>query len=259
LLAGGGNAEGMIFREIFGEDPADGAMKNVEFDKKNGVVKYTPDDGDVKYFSIATGQLYDKGLQNDELQGKSFTWEKASIYADEASLPISKKPQDAQPVGLTDNIVADGYCVVKGHDGVYSLYEDGSLVNRYVVDETLAYGSTDVYGSQDGPNYLQDCIRNGKYLIQQYKDDISLTHEPEEVEEQLIYKKKYFHKYKKIYTTDPDTGYLVGTDEYNVINIINDIECGKFKIYDVVFRMALYIYVGLPIICLIIGMLVYPS
>jgi hypothetical protein len=94
--------------------------------------------------------------------------------------------------------------------------------------------------------------------IQQYKDDISLTHEPEEVEEQLIYKKKYFHKYKKIYTTDPDTGYLVGTDEYNVINIINDIECGKFKIYDVVFRMALYIYVGLPIICLIIGMLVYP-
>jgi hypothetical protein len=51
---------------------------------------------------------------------------------------------------------------------------------------------------------------------------------------------------------------LVGTDEYNVINIINDIECGKFKIYDVVFRMALYIYVGLPIICLIIGMLVYP-
>jgi len=171
LLAGGGNAEGMIFREIFGEDPADGAMKNVEFDKENGVIKYTPDDGDVKYFSIATGKLYDKGLQNDELQGKSFTWEKASIYADEASLPISKKPQDAQPVGLTDNIVADGYCVVKGHDGVYSLYEDGSLVNRYVVDETLAYGSTDVYGSQDGPNYLQDCIRNGKYLIQQYKDD----------------------------------------------------------------------------------------
>ena len=51
----------------------------------------------------------------------------------------------------------------KGPDGVYNL--PNGL--KYVVDPGLRDGETDIAGSNVGPNYLQDCLRNGKYLLQQ--------------------------------------------------------------------------------------------
>ncbi|MBR1618041.1 hypothetical protein IJ670_07815, partial [bacterium] len=44
--------------------------------------------------------------------------------------------------------------------GVVTVANSGQGNNNYVVDETLQGGTL-------GPNYLQDCIRYGKYLIQQ--------------------------------------------------------------------------------------------
>ena len=55
-----------------------------------------------------------------------------------------------------------------GRDGKTTLKDkNGVEVQRYVIDPSLALGSTDDLGSISGPNYLQDCLRNGKYLIQQ--------------------------------------------------------------------------------------------
>ncbi|MBR2068315.1 MAG: hypothetical protein IJ877_01005 [Candidatus Gastranaerophilales bacterium] len=55
----------------------------------------------------------------------------------------------------------------KGGDNKYNLVDvDGTVLARYIVDESLKYGNTDASGNTDGPNYLQDCLRNGKYLLQ---------------------------------------------------------------------------------------------
>ena len=36
----------------------------------------------------------------------------------------------------------------------------------YIVDPALTFGSTTTGGTVDAPNYLQDCLRNGKYLLE---------------------------------------------------------------------------------------------
>ena len=65
------------------------------------------------------------------------------------------------------NMSGDGYEVKKGADGKLrvSMESTGAV---YIVDGNLATGSTDSTGSVTGPNYLQDCLRNGKYLIQRF-------------------------------------------------------------------------------------------
>lgn len=54
----------------------------------------------------------------------------------------------------------------KGADGKYR--NNGEI---YRVDKCLKYGSTDSNGAIDGPNYLQDALRNGKYLIEKARTD----------------------------------------------------------------------------------------
>ncbi len=65
------------------------------------------------------------------------------------------------------NTTDSAYEVKKGADGKLrvSMESTGAV---YVVDTNLATGSTDTTGSITGPNYLQDCLRNGKYLIQRF-------------------------------------------------------------------------------------------
>ena len=52
-----------------------------------------------------------------------------------------------------------------GNDGKYHVTVNG-VERTYVVDKSLAAGTTESQGATSGPNYLQDCLRNGKYLIQ---------------------------------------------------------------------------------------------
>ena len=65
------------------------------------------------------------------------------------------------------NTTDSNYEVKQGADGKIrvSMASTGAV---YVVDSNLASGSTDSAGSASGPNYLQDCLRNGKYLIQRF-------------------------------------------------------------------------------------------
>lgn len=59
--------------------------------------------------------------------------------------------------------------VVLGGDGKYTLYDEkGSVINRYVVDESLQGGGT---STTEESNYLQDCLRNGLYLIESGSPD----------------------------------------------------------------------------------------
>ena len=66
----------------------------------------------------------------------------------------------------------NGIKITKGKDGVIRVTQtskdsNGEAFTRdYVIDPALRFGSTDANGMIDGPNYLQDCLRNGKYLIQ---------------------------------------------------------------------------------------------
>lgn len=53
-------------------------------------------------------------------------------------------------------------------DGKYRKKDaNGKIIAKYVVDPNLkATSGISTNGTTDGPNYLQECLRNGKYLIQ---------------------------------------------------------------------------------------------
>lgn len=157
-----------MFKEIFGENASDSAFKNVGYDVTNGIIKYTDSENNTFYYSIKTGS------STNLSDGTTYDFKDTTLYANKNSVPNSKESVPAAVVDKSLNATkGEGSpCIEKGKDGVYTLYDaDGAIVNRYVVDPVLLYGSTDIYGSQDGPNYLQDCLRNGKYLIEQLKTD----------------------------------------------------------------------------------------
>lgn len=159
-------AKGDMLKAIFGENPSASAFKNVGYDAANGMIKYTDSDNNTVYYSLSTGQTANLA------ENTTYDFKDTTLYANTSAVPTSKSTADAETVQVSNSKVEGHSCVVKGKDGVYTLYDaDGAIVNRYVVDPVLSYGSTDVYGTQDGPNYLQDCLRNGKYLIEQLKTD----------------------------------------------------------------------------------------
>ncbi len=126
-----------------------------EIDSKNGLVKIKTNDGKEVYYNYKTGDKVDPKAKDFKFENENN--EKATFVNDKADIP--KSEQTAQ------------YEIVEGADGKVSLKEDGVVIARYVIDPTLRYGSTDASGSQDGPNYLQDCLRNGKYLLQKASTD----------------------------------------------------------------------------------------
>ena len=133
------------------DDPRD-----VKIDLKKGIVKFEDDDGNDLYFNIKDGS---KITDNEQLKGLTYENKNAcTLYPDASKIPMSKKVTTSE----------EELYLEKGNDGVYSLRKgkNGSVLQRYIIDETLKYGSTDVNGTSDGPNYLQDCLRNGKYLLQ---------------------------------------------------------------------------------------------
>ncbi|MBQ8634541.1 hypothetical protein IJ425_00120 [bacterium] len=139
---------------------------SIEYDKDSNIMRVKGEDGNYTYYSLANGAT-------TEATG-SYTWENATLYQSDKQVPMSTESNETDVVDHTLTGHQDGYEgyeLVKGKDGVYSIMKNGAVVSRYLVDEALKYGSTDGSGGTDGPNYLQDCLRNGKYLIQQYSVD----------------------------------------------------------------------------------------
>lgn len=129
---------------------------SVQIDKTNGFVQYTDDEGKKTIYNINTGEAV------ESTEGKTITWEDGKLYNDKKEIPQSSA------------IVSDvdgGYELVEGADGVWTVKKDGAVIQRYIVDKTLKYGSTDASGGTSGPNYLQDCLRNGKYMLQKCIQD----------------------------------------------------------------------------------------
>ncbi len=127
------------------------STKNLQIDTEHKMVALVKSDGSKAYYNYMTGaEITDEAEKN-----KFSSSETATLVNDSSSIPSST-------VKSSINVNK-----VEGADGKFSLVdENGVVIRRYVVDTTLKYGSTDVDGATDGPNYLQDCLRNGKYLLE---------------------------------------------------------------------------------------------
>ncbi len=125
--------------------------KGLQIDTQHGMIAVVKNDGTTAYYNYRTGaEITDENLKNSFASSET-----ASLVNDSSSIPSST-------LKTTTNVNK-----VEGADGKFSLVDaNGVVIQRYVVDETLKYGSTDIDGSTDGPNYLQDCLRNGKYLLE---------------------------------------------------------------------------------------------
>ena len=150
----------------------DKADRKIEFDPSTGIacVTYSETEGDNKK---TVTRYFDMNSQT----GGELTTDAEGKYSDEDQAKInqykeSKSRRIITLVNQTEPIKDKCYEVLysqadlkqfKGADGVYNL-PNGM---KYVVDPGLADSESDTVGSNVGPNYLQDCLRNGKYLLQQ--------------------------------------------------------------------------------------------
>lgn len=113
------------------------------------------------------------GLQVVKIFGKYYDLKDGSEIGD-ANIDKDFNPKQDETVSFVDKTSSipkvkkayatdqGNYLVEKGN-GAYELYSPAnSLLGRYVVDNGLKGTST----LTDEPNYLQDCLRNGKYLLQ---------------------------------------------------------------------------------------------
>lgn len=147
-------ATGSALSELF-TDNAISSLK-VQIDKTNGFVQYTDDEGKKTIYDINSGEAV------ESTEGKTITWEDGNLYKDKKEIPQSS--------AIVTDVDGD-YELDEGADGVWTVKKDGAVVQRYIVDKTLKYGSTDASGGTSGPNYLQDCLRNGKYMLQKCIQD----------------------------------------------------------------------------------------
>ena len=133
--------------------------KDVKIDMENGIVKIEDADKKIKYYNMADGK---EAKLEDDKEYNCVT--DAVLYASEDKIPASK----------TVEYGSSSRDLVQGNDGVWTLYEDEKHqkpIAKYIVDENLNLGMTDSAGTYAGPNYLQDCLRNGKYLLEQGRAD----------------------------------------------------------------------------------------
>ena len=146
-----GSGDSKTELETFFESNKDISKKNLKIDTTNKMVEITNNDGTKVYYNYSTGAK----ITNENEKEKFSSSETATLVDSTSSIPSST-------VKSSTNVNK-----VEGADGKFSLVdENGVVVQRYIVDTTLKYGSTDINGTTDGPNYLQDCLRNGKYLLE---------------------------------------------------------------------------------------------
>lgn len=163
-----------LYEALIGSDKKDSDNIPAEFDTKLGIVKY----GD-NFYNMNTGEkiTLDEGkdkpdgfdsIANGQLDGGVALQLAASEKAIETKTSSNK-------VELTG-----GEPVAKGNDGYYEVTFGEGTANQttitYYVDPHLKNEST------SEPGYLQDCLRNSKYLIQ-----VGKTNEEENNEFQWKY------------------------------------------------------------------------
>ena len=141
-------------------------------------VPFKEKDSDTEKFMYFTVDNYKIGNYDSEASG-----DQAFIEKEEPKFSYTKTSKkdnsgvETTTVGYeftqtTETVESiNGFKLTEGHDGRYELeYKDKDGNEKritYIVDPALKTGITDAFGNADGPNYLQDCIRNGKYLLQQ--------------------------------------------------------------------------------------------
>ena len=124
---------------------------SIQLDKANGIVIVNAN-GETSYFSAKSGQKYD--LTN---------------YTPSADdLVDATIDKENEYVVTTNNTTFRNKELQPSGDGKYHVTIGGKEM-IYVLDTSLSSGTTDATGNTAGPNYLQDCIRNGKYSLQQGK------------------------------------------------------------------------------------------
>ena len=135
----------------FLESSKDIVTKNLNIDTDHQMVEIVKGDGSKVYYNYKTG----KEITDENKKNEFESSETATIVNDSSSIPSST-------LKTITNVNK-----IEGSDGKFSLVDaNGVVLRRYVVDNTLKYGSSDINGTTDGPNYLQDCLRNGKYLLE---------------------------------------------------------------------------------------------
>lgn len=135
----------------------------IKIDIENGVVEYEDEDGTFKYYDIATGADI-TGIQDET---KTYTFVNgATLYSSFADIPKS----------VTSSVNKEGnYVEGPGPDGVATLKNSkGVPIQRYIVDPALKDGYFDSESGINDINYLQECLRNGKYLIQKLDQNENL-------------------------------------------------------------------------------------
>ncbi len=151
----------------------DGDAEKIQYDPENNILKFTNADGDKEYYSLDGTKLDPEGNDKDLIDGAKFK-ANLELYGSKKDVPDSVSTNERTElvsVNETFDKNNEGYQLVAGNDGLYTLYLNGKEQQRYIVDEALKYGGTDATGQTAGPNYLQDCLRNGKYSIQQFIND----------------------------------------------------------------------------------------
>ena len=139
----------------FLESSKDISTDNLKIDTRDGInmIEIVKGDGSKVYYNYLTGEE----IKDENNISKFESSETASLVANSSSIPSSTLKKSV-------NVTIEP---TLGADNKYSLLDEyGNVIRRYIVDNTLKYGSSDINGTTDGPNYLQDCLRNGKYLLE---------------------------------------------------------------------------------------------
>ena len=128
---------------------------------QNGETKYA-------YIDIKTGNVLNKENQSAKATESTFSQKDQSDNTTKVDYTFDWGDGDGNQkfmITTTTTTTDNDTGIQKEANGKYCATING-VKQVYVVDPGLAVSRTDVHGSTSGPNYLQDCIRNGKYMIQ---------------------------------------------------------------------------------------------
>jgi len=145
----------------------DDAKNEAFWDEENGTLCLNAPDGTAMYFT-KDGKRLVKNANNEFVTYDQRDVANATTYKfkkdPDCTRKIAHDPENMYTQTQGDTTTSP-IVPVEGADNKYTVTIDGRKI-RYVVDESLKVGSTDKYGTKTSPNYLQDCLRNGKYLLE---------------------------------------------------------------------------------------------
>lgn len=153
--------EGMLSKFLEDNGMTTEELKNLKYDPGKGVFAINDKTGTPCYFTLDGESIEGKeGYENYNFPKD--TPETINFVKEEKDIPESKTTE-TKTYNLDDTEISegrDGKVTVEFKNG------DDTITYTYFIDPALNSGGTDVAGSKTSPNYLQDCLRNGKYLLE---------------------------------------------------------------------------------------------